>query len=105
MDAKRIAAMAQAEASKQADALTAPKLTFELRRIQRHELSQKLIDQAVNVLNETRGKPLGAEVSFELDGKGYVGRTELHYREPGDSSSKPTGFHRGVSMFVAERVS
>lgn len=76
----------------------------QFRRISQDEITQPLIDKAVEILNETRGMPLGTTVTFELEGETYLALTEHHYREPGSSTTKPCGLHRGVSMFVQERV-
>lgn len=60
---------------------------------------------AGRILNSSE---LGDQTPFTIDGISYMGRTEPHYHPPpppGEDPSKypkPWGWHKGVTVFIAE---
>ena len=71
----------------------------ELRRVNNKELNPQLVAKASDVQSRLRMLDYGAEESFEMEGKHYVGRLERHYHTPG-GEAKPWGWHKGTSLFV-----
>jgi hypothetical protein len=80
-------------------ATEAEQVATELRRVSNKELNRQLIAKAVDVQSRLRMLDYGAEESFDMDGKHYVGRLERHYHTPG-GELKPWGWHKGTSLYV-----
>lgn len=61
-----------------------------------NELNPKLIAKAVQFLHQLANHPLGTQVPFDLDGRRYVARLEMHGAKP--SLPRP---HRGITLYHA----
>jgi hypothetical protein len=70
-----------------------------LRLLHSSEITAAISGMARQILHEHRGRPLGHEVPFELDGRRYVARLERHYHAPG-SGERPIGEHVGVTVYL-----
>jgi len=70
-----------------------------LRRLQKEEVSQSLLDEAARIVRKHHAKPVGTQVEVDVDGKHIVARIERHFHPEG-GPVKPWGFHPGVSLFV-----
>ena len=46
--------------------------------------------------------PMGAERIFDIDGKTYAFVLEPHYHAPGSTTTAPTGWHKGVTVYGVE---
>jgi len=70
-----------------------------LRRLQKDEVSQTLLEEAARIVRKHHAKPVGTQVEVDVDGKHVVARIERHFHPEG-GPVKPWGFHPGVSLFV-----
>lgn len=70
-----------------------------LRRLQKEEVSQSLLDEAARIVRKHHAKPVGTQVEVDVGGKHIVARIERHFHPEG-GPVKPWGFHPGVSLFV-----
>jgi hypothetical protein len=46
--------------------------------------------------------PMGAERIMEIDGKTYAFVLEPHYHAPGSTTTAPTGWHKGVTVYSVD---
>ncbi len=71
-----------------------------LRRMQKAEISPAMLELAARVVHKHYAKPVGTEVTVEVEGKQVIARIERHFHPEG-GPVKPWGYHPGVSLFVA----
>lgn len=64
--------------------------------LRNNELNPKLITKAVQFLHQLSSHPIGSQVPFDLDGRRYVARLEMHGAKP--SLPRP---HRGITLYHA----
>ena len=70
-----------------------------LRRLKKAETSPVMLAVAAQIVRRHYAKPVGTEITVELEGKQIVARMERHFHPEG-GSVKPWGFHPGVSLFI-----
>ncbi len=85
-----------------AERITPPHLleNLKLRRMQKAEITPAMLQLAAQVVRKHYAKPVGSEVTVEIDGKQVTARIERHFHPEG-GPVKPWGFHPGVSLFIA----
>ena len=66
----------------------------DLRALDEREVTPELRAEAVDVLEQHSGEPLGTEVPIESGGRRYVARLEQHW----DAQRGP---HRGVTLYTS----
>jgi hypothetical protein len=71
-----------------------------LRRMRKAEISPAMLQVAAQIVRRHYAKPVGTEVTVEVEGKQVVARIERHFHPEG-GPVKPWGFHPGVSLFIA----
>ncbi len=71
-----------------------------LRRMQKGEISPAMLEMAAHIVHKHYAKPVGTEVTVEVEGKQVIARIERHFHPEG-GPVKPWGFHPGVSLFIA----
>ena len=91
-----------AAAAASAERITPPHLleNHHLRRMQKAEISSAMLQMAAQIVRKHYAKPVGTEVTVEVDGKQVIARIERHFHPEG-GPVKPWGFHPGVSLFIA----
>jgi hypothetical protein len=70
-----------------------------LRRLKKAETSPAMLKIAANVVKRHYSKPVGTEITVEVEGQQVIARIERHFHPEG-GAVKPWGFHPGVSLFV-----
>jgi hypothetical protein len=70
-----------------------------LRRLKKAETSPAMLQVAADIVKRHYAKPVGTEITVDVDGKQVVARIERHFHPEG-GPVKPWGFHPGVSLFV-----
>jgi hypothetical protein len=63
------------------------------------ETSPAMLKLAANVVKRHYRKPVGTEITVEVEGRQVIARIERHFHPEG-GAVKPWGFHPGVSLFV-----
>ena len=71
-----------------------------LRRLKKAETSPAMLQMAAQIVRRHYAKPVGTEVTVEIEGKQIIARIERHFHPEG-GPVKPWGFHPGVSLFIA----
>ncbi|MES1186973.1 MAG: hypothetical protein ABUL60_24375 [Myxococcales bacterium] len=71
-----------------------------LRRLKKAETSPAMLQLAASIVKRHYAKPVGTEITVEVEGKQVVARIERHFHPEG-GRVKPWGFHPGVSLFIA----
>jgi len=71
-----------------------------LRRLKKAETSPAMLQLAASIVKRHYAKPVGTEITVEVEGKQVVARIERHFHPEG-GPVKPWGFHPGVSLFIA----
>jgi hypothetical protein len=71
-----------------------------LRRLKKAETSPAMLQLAARLVKRHYAKPVGTEITVEVEGKQVVARIERHFHPEG-GPVKPWGFHPGVSLFIA----
>lgn len=71
-----------------------------LRRLKKAETSPAMLQAAARIVRKHYAKPMGTEITVEIEGKVVTARIERHFHPEG-GPVKPWGFHPGVSLFVA----
>ncbi|HEX2877718.1 MAG TPA: hypothetical protein VHP33_40995 [Polyangiaceae bacterium] len=91
-----------AAASVDAERITPPRLLQNrgLRRLKKAETSSAMLQAAARIVRRHYAKPVGTEITVEIEGKQVTARIERHFHPEG-GPVKPWGFHPGVSLFVA----
>lgn len=64
------------------------------------ETSPEVVRRASELLAKHGDAPVGAEIPFELDGRRYVARVEIH-DNPDGSPGRPPGEHKGITVYAA----
>lgn len=62
------------------------------------EVTPALAEKAEELLKENSDADIGKEFPFELDGKRYVGRMEVH-DNPTGNPDRPAGKHKGITVY------
>lgn len=70
-----------------------------LRRLKKAETSPAMLQAATHIVRKHYAKPVGTEITVEIEGKQVTARIERHFHPEG-GPVKPWGFHPGVSLFV-----
>jgi hypothetical protein len=70
-----------------------------LRRLKKAETSPAMLQAAARIVRRHYAKPVGTEITVEIEGKQVTARIERHFHPEG-GPVKPWGFHPGVSLFV-----
>jgi hypothetical protein len=70
-----------------------------LRRLKKAETSPAMLLVAADIVKRHYAKPLGTEITVDVDGTQVVARIERHFHPEG-GAVKPWGFHPGVSLFI-----
>lgn len=70
-----------------------------LRRLKKAETSPGMLQVAASIVKRHYAKPVGTEITVDIDGKQVVARIERHFHPEG-GPVKPWGFHPGVSLFI-----
>lgn len=96
-EAKAPVAVAPAEAER----ISPPRLLENrgLRRLKKAETSPAMLQAAARIVRKHYAKPVGTEITVEIEGKLVTARIERHFHPEG-GPVKPWGFHPGVSLFV-----
>jgi hypothetical protein len=71
-----------------------------LRRLKKAETSPAMLLAAARIVRKHYAKPVGTEITVEIEGKQVTARIERHFHPEG-GPVKPWGFHPGVSLFIA----
>lgn len=71
-----------------------------LRRLKKAETSPAMLQEAARIVRKHYAKPVGTEITVEIEGKQVTARIERHFHPEG-GPVKPWGFHPGVSLFIA----
>jgi hypothetical protein len=71
-----------------------------LRRLKKAETSPAMLAAAAQIVRRHFAKPVGTEITVEIEGKQIVARMERHFHPEG-GPVKPWGFHPGVSLLIA----
>jgi hypothetical protein len=71
-----------------------------LRRLKKAETSPAMLQAAARIVRRHYAKPVGTEITVEIEGKQVTARIERHFHPEG-GPVKPWGFHPGVSLFIA----
>jgi hypothetical protein len=71
-----------------------------LRRMQKSEISPAMLQMAAHIVHKHYAKPVGTEVTVDVEGKQVIARIERHFHPEG-GPVKPWGYHPGVSLFIA----
>jgi hypothetical protein len=71
-----------------------------LRRLKKAETSPAMLQTAARIVRKHYAKPVGTEITVEIEGKVITARIERHFHPEG-GAAKPWGFHPGVSLFIA----
>ena len=69
-------------------------------RYARAETSPAMLQEAARLVRRYHAKPVGTEITVDLEGKLVTARIERHFHPEG-GPVKPWGFHPGVSLFIA----
>jgi len=93
---------AAVEATAPAERISPPHLLENrgLRRLKKAETSPAMLQLAAQLVRKHYAKPVGTEVTVEIEGKQVIARIERHFHPEG-GPVKPWGFHPGVSLFIA----
>lgn len=70
-----------------------------LRRLKKAETSPAMLQEAARLVRKYHAKPVGTEITVDIEGKLVTARIERHFHPEG-GPVKPWGFHPGVSLFV-----
>jgi hypothetical protein len=70
-----------------------------LRRLKKAETSPAMLTAAAQIVRRHYSKPVGTEITVEVEGEQVIARIERHFHPEG-GSAKPWGFHPGVSLFI-----
>jgi hypothetical protein len=70
-----------------------------LRRLRKAETSPAMLTAAAQIVRRHYSKPVGTEITVEVEGQQVIARIERHFHPEG-GSAKPWGFHPGVSLFI-----
>lgn len=70
-----------------------------LRRLKKAETSPAMLHLAADIVKRHYTKPVGTEITVEVEGKQVIARIERHFHPEG-GPVKPWGFHAGVSLFI-----
>jgi hypothetical protein len=89
-------------ASADAERISPPRLLENrgLRRLKKAETSPAMLQAAARIVRRHYAKPVGTEITVEIEGKLVTARIERHFHPEG-GKVKPWGFHPGVSLFIA----
>jgi hypothetical protein len=71
-----------------------------LRRLHKAETSPAMLQVAAQIVKRHYAKPVGTEITVDIEGKQVIARIERHFHPEG-GPVKPWGFHPGVSLFIA----
>jgi hypothetical protein len=71
-----------------------------LRRLKKAETSPAMLVAAAQIVKKHYAKPVGTEITVQIEGKQVTARIERHFHPEG-GPVKPWGFHPGVSLFIA----
>jgi hypothetical protein len=95
-------APAVAAASADAERISPPRLLQNrgLRRLKKAETSPAMLQEAARIVRRHYAKPVGTEITVQIEGKLVTARIERHFHPEG-GPVKPWGFHPGVSLFIA----
>lgn len=93
---------AAVEATTAAERISPPHLLENrgLRRLKKSETSPAMLEMAAQIVRKHYAKPVGTEVTVEIEGRQVIARIERHFHPEG-GPVKPWGFHPGVSLFIA----
>jgi hypothetical protein len=93
-------------ASVPAELITPPHLLENrgLRRLKKAETSPAMLAAAAQLVKKHYAKPVGTEITVQIEGKQVTARIERHFHPEG-GPVKPWGFHPGVSLFIARSPS
>jgi hypothetical protein len=70
-----------------------------LRRLKKAETSPAMLKLAASIVKRHYSKPVGTEITVEVEGQQVIARIERHFHPEG-GAVKPWGFHPGVSLFI-----
>lgn len=90
-----------AHLSPNAERISPPRLLENrgLRRLKKAETSPAMLQVAASIVKRHYAKPVGTEITVDVEGKQVVARIERHFHPEG-GAVKPWGFHPGVSLFI-----
>lgn len=100
-DSATKAPVSVAAAADDAERISPPRLLENrgLRRLKKAETSPAMLQAAARIVRRHYAKPVGTEITVEIEGKLVTARIERHFHPEG-GPVKPWGFHPGVSLFV-----
>jgi hypothetical protein len=64
-------------------------------------ITPQIVAKATELLGANDSAKIGTEFPFEMDGKRYVARLEVHDNPDGDPN-RPLGEHKGITIYVLE---
>ena len=65
------------------------------------EITPEIVAKATELLWANDSAKIGTEFPFDLNGKRYVARMEMHDNPDGDPN-RPQGEHKGMTVYVLE---